>query len=224
MELDPEALVLRIDEAVGVAAETVHVTVRRRDAAIAHDHSDLVQGFGQQGPEVPVVRGAVHVGARVALDHMVQVGELERVTQEKDRRVVAHHVPVALVRVEFDGKAADVALRVRCAALAGHSGKTDEDFGLLADLGKERGLGILSDVMRHRERPVRIRKIPERKICTSCVTQNRHRKRVHNLCGQQQKHLFLQSDCRKRSQRKSLSEEEPDFSDIPCAAEWHRRC
>ena len=154
MELDPEALVLRIDEAVGVAAETVHVAVRRRDAAIAHDHGDLVQGFGQQGPEVPVVRGAVHVGARVALDHMVQVGELERVTQEKGRRVVAHHVPVALVRVEFDGKAADVAFRVRCAALAGHSGETDEDFGLLADLGKERGLGILSDVMRHRERPV----------------------------------------------------------------------
>ena len=116
----------------------MHVPVRGRDAAIAHDHGDLVQGLGQQGPEVPVVRGAVHVGARVALDHMVQVGELERITQEKDRRVVAHHVPVALVRVEFDGKTADVALRVRRAAFTGHGGKADEDLGLLADLGKKR--------------------------------------------------------------------------------------
>ena len=137
-----------------MAAETVHVPVRGRDAAIAHDHGDLVQCFGQQGPEVPVVRGAVHIGARVALDHMVQVRELERVTQEKDRRVVAHHVPVALIRVEFDGKAADVAFRVRRAALTGHGGETDEDLCLLADLGKERGLGIPGDVMRHRERPV----------------------------------------------------------------------
>jgi hypothetical protein len=38
MELDPVAFVLRIDQAESVAAETVHVPVRCRDAAVAHDN------------------------------------------------------------------------------------------------------------------------------------------------------------------------------------------
>jgi hypothetical protein len=63
-----------------------------------------VQGLGQRGPEIPVVLRAAHVGARVALDGMVQVGELERVAQEEHRRVVADHVPVAFLGVELHAR------------------------------------------------------------------------------------------------------------------------
>jgi hypothetical protein len=48
VELHPEALVLRVDEAEGVAAEAVHVAVAGRDAAVAHHDGDLVQRLGQQ--------------------------------------------------------------------------------------------------------------------------------------------------------------------------------
>ncbi len=149
VKLDPEAFVPGIDQAVGMAAETVHVTVGSRNAAVAHDHGNLMQGFGQQGPEVPFVLGAGHIGARVALDHMVQVGKLERIAQKEHRGVIAHHVPVALIRIEFEGKAADVPLRVSAAALGRHSGKTSEDFRFLADLGKERSLGVWGHIMGH---------------------------------------------------------------------------
>ena len=151
VELDPAALVLRVDEAEGVAAEAVHVAVGRRDAAVAHDDGDLVQRFGQRGPEVPVVLRAAQVGARVALDGVVEVGELERVAQEEYRRVVADHVPVAFLGVELHGEAADVALGIGGAALAGHGGEAGEQLGLLADLGKDFRPRVFGDVVRDGE-------------------------------------------------------------------------
>ncbi len=47
VELDPAALIVGVDEAVGVRAEAVHVAVAGRDAAFAHDDGDLVQRFRQ---------------------------------------------------------------------------------------------------------------------------------------------------------------------------------
>jgi hypothetical protein len=51
-----------------------------------------------------LLRGAAHIGARVALHGLVQVGELERVAQEEHGRVVAHHIPVAFFGVELQAK------------------------------------------------------------------------------------------------------------------------
>ena len=125
----------------------MHVAIAARDAAVAHHHGDLVQSLGQQCPEVPVVLRAAHVGARVAFDRVVEVGELERITQEEDWRVVAHHVPVAFLGVELDREAADIALGIRRAALAGDGGKAREDLGLLAHLGEQLRLGVLRDIV-----------------------------------------------------------------------------
>ncbi len=75
----------------------------------------------------------------------------QRVAQKKDRRVVAHQVPVALLGIELDGRAANVALGVGGAALAGHRREAQEQVSLLADVGEELGLGVLGDVMGHLE-------------------------------------------------------------------------
>ncbi len=147
MEFHPITLVPGIDETEGVAAEAVHVAVGGGNAAVAHDDGDLVQRLGQRAPEVPVVQGAAHVGARVALHGMVQVGELQRVAQEENRRVVAHQVPVALLGVELHGEAADIALGVSGAALAGHGGEAGEHLGLLAHGREDPGPGVAGDVM-----------------------------------------------------------------------------
>jgi tetratricopeptide (TPR) repeat protein len=95
MEFDPDALIGRVDHREGVAAEEVHVAEALRDAAVGHDDRHLVQRFGQQGPEIPVVVGAAQPGARVALDRVVEVGEAQRIAEEEHRRVVADDVPVA---------------------------------------------------------------------------------------------------------------------------------
>ena len=113
-----------------------------------------MQRFGQEGPEVPVVFGAVHVGAGIAFDHVVQVGEFQRVAEEEDWRVVAHEIPVALIRIEFDGEAADVAFGVSGAAFARNRGETHEQIGFFADLGEQGGFGIAGDVVGNRKRAV----------------------------------------------------------------------
>src|SRR3546814_15101826 len=75
-------------------AEQVHVAEARRDASIAHDDGDLMQCFGQTGPEFPVVLGAAHAGARIALDGVIQVGEFERVAKKEDGGIVAQQIPI----------------------------------------------------------------------------------------------------------------------------------
>ena len=144
VELHPEALAGRVPEAVGMRAEAVHVAVAGGDATVAHHDGDLVQRLRQQGPPVPVVGGAAQVGARVALDHLVEVGELARIADEEHRGVVAHHVPVAFLGVELQREAADVALGVGRAALAGDGGEAGEHLGLLADLREDLRAGVLA--------------------------------------------------------------------------------
>ena len=147
VELDPVALVLRIDEAEGVRAKAVHVAVAGGQAAVAHHDGDLVQRLGQRAPEVPVVFGAAQVGARVALDGMVQVRELERVAHEEHRRVVANQVPVAFFGVELEGKAANVTLGVGRAAFTRDGGEAGKHPGLLANVREQLGTGVAGDVV-----------------------------------------------------------------------------
>ena len=146
VEFDPEALVLGVDEAEGVAAEAVHVAEGGGDPPIAHDNGDLVERLRQGCPEVPVVLGAPHVGTGVPFHGVVEVGKLERIAQEEDRRVVPHQVPVALLGVELHGEAPDVPLGVGRPTLAGDGGEAQETVGLLADLGEDLGAGVLGNV------------------------------------------------------------------------------
>ena len=120
----------------------MHVPEGLRDAAVAHRDGDLVQRFGQIGPEAPVVLGVTQIGARVALDGAVEVGELQRVAVKEHRGVVADHVPVAFGGVEAQRVTADVALGVGGAALAGHCGEPREHLAAVADLAEDRRLRV----------------------------------------------------------------------------------
>jgi hypothetical protein len=124
---------MRIHEAVGMAAEAMHVAEASRNPALAHDDRDLMQGFGQQGPVVPIVVGAAHAGSRVALDRMVEVGEFQGIADEEDRRVVADEIPIAFLGVELHRKAANVTLGIGRAAFARHRREAGEHLGLLSD-------------------------------------------------------------------------------------------
>ena len=147
VEFYPEALVLGVDKAEGVAAEAVHVAEGGGDPPIAHDDGDLVQRLRQGCPEVPVVLGAPHVGAGVPFHGMVEVGKLERIAQEEDRRVVPHQVPVTFLGVKLHGEAPDVPLGVGCPTLTGDGGEAKETVGLLSDLGEDFGAGVRGDVV-----------------------------------------------------------------------------
>lgn len=151
VELDPHPLVGGIEHGEGVAAEAVHVAVAIRDAAVAHHDGDLVEGFRQAGPEIPVGGGVGESGAGVAFDGVVQIRELERVAQKKDGGVVANQIPVAFLGIELDGKSAYIPLRIGGAAFARHRGKAHKDGCFLADAVEEGRAGVARDIVRYTE-------------------------------------------------------------------------
>ncbi len=159
VEFHPVAPVFRVDEAERVAAEPVHVAVRRRDTAVAHRDGDLMERFRQGCPEIPVVFRAAQVRFWIPFDRVVEVRELERVAQEEHRRVVPDKIPVALLGVELHREAADVPLGIGRAALTGHRGKPHEAVGLLADFREYLGLCVFGDVVRDGERAERARSL-----------------------------------------------------------------
>src|SRR5947209_7213215 len=116
-----------------MAAEGMDMAETLRNAALAHHNRDLMQGFRQQRPEIPIVIGAAHAGARITFDGVVEIWKPQRITEEKHRRVVADNIPIALLSVELHGKAADVALGIGSAALTCDCGKPGKHRDLLAD-------------------------------------------------------------------------------------------
>ena len=93
MELHPESIILGVDETVSVAAVSVYVTHTDRQPAIRHQNCHLMQRLRRQRPEIPGGGGRAQVGLRMLLLGMDEVRKFVRVTDEKDRCVVAHHVP-----------------------------------------------------------------------------------------------------------------------------------
>src|SRR5690625_2745953 len=71
MKLDPKTLALRIPKTISMRAKAMHMTIARRNTPIAHNNSDLVQRFRQQGPIIPVISRAAHVGTWITLDGFI---------------------------------------------------------------------------------------------------------------------------------------------------------
>ena len=147
----PHPFSFRVDEAVCVRAESVHVAVGCRDASVGHDDRDLMKGFGKHGPEVPIRLWRTEVGLRITLHGMVQVGELEWVSDKEDRRIVSYQVPVAFLGIEFHGKSTDVPFGISSPSFTCHGREAHEYFRLLPDFGEEFGTSILGYVVRHGE-------------------------------------------------------------------------
>ena len=72
-----------------------------------------MQAFRRQRPEVPHGSCGAHVGARVALLRVDEIRELQRITDEKDRRIVADEIPVAFAGIELESETAHEAGTLR---------------------------------------------------------------------------------------------------------------
>jgi hypothetical protein len=147
--LNPELLTLGVDPHVGVRGVAVHVPPCLGQTARPHQVRHLVSRFGGERPEVPlhVVRPQARIGQ--TLLRVDEVGELHRITDEEDGRVVAHHVEVALFGVELQRESAHVTPGVGRTELTGDGGKACEHRGLLPRLEEIRlriGGDILGDL------------------------------------------------------------------------------
>ena len=71
-----------------------------------------------------------------------EILEFDRIADKEDRRVVADHVEIALLGVEFDAETARIAPGVGAAAFTRHGREAHRDIGLRTRL-EQLCLGIL---------------------------------------------------------------------------------
>ena len=74
-----------------------------------------------------------------------------RVSDKKDRGIIADKVPVSLFRIEFAGKAADITFRISSPAFSCDGGKTHKDFCLFTDFFKNFSTRIFGNISGYSE-------------------------------------------------------------------------
>ena len=143
-----------VDQLERVARVAVHVSISLIDGSLLYIRSstvgeqdgNLMNGLWHQAQKIPKGIWVLQVGLRVSFLGVNKVGKLARVPDEKNRRIVADHVPVAFFCVKLDSKAARVSLRVGRALFASDRGEAGENGRALADLCKESCLAPLADL------------------------------------------------------------------------------
>lgn len=102
-----------------------------------------MNGFRGQREEVPEHVRVRKIGGGVSLLCMNEVGELKRIPNEENRRIIAYQIVISLFGVELHGKATGIACGICRPLFPTHRGKADKHLRALAHLGKELGLVCL---------------------------------------------------------------------------------
>src|SRR5690606_36731341 len=152
--LHPVTLTLCIPQTQSMGAKAVHMTVRGRDTAIGHQDRHLMQGLRVICPELKGRCRVRQVGARVFLLRVDKVRELDRIIQEKYRRIVAYDVVIPLPGVELHSKTTGITCIIARILSAGHGRKPDKDVGLLTDHLQEVRNGEITQDLRQRKLPI----------------------------------------------------------------------
>ena len=149
MELAEDTLALAINQLEGVWSVTMHESVTVRNASVSKEEQQLVRRFRSERDKVPEHVRVLKMRNGIPLGRMNETREKNRVTYEEDRSVVAHHVPVALFRVKFDGKTTRISYSVGWTILTSHCRKADSDWCLFTNRRKYFGSAILRYVVRY---------------------------------------------------------------------------
>lgn len=105
-----------------------------------------MQRFRNQAQKVPECIGILHVSLRVTLLGVDEVGKLQGVADEEDRRVVSHHVPVTFLGVKLESEPTRIPGSIRKPTLTSHGGKSSKHGRLLTHFIKEFRLAKISHV------------------------------------------------------------------------------
>ena len=139
MQLTIDPFVVLVHQLDAVTQVTMHESIAVRDASIAHEHHDLMDGLWvlrQIVPEHGTVVGVGQVCGGIALLGMDEVGEFGRISQKEDWRVIGHDVPVSLFGPHFDRESSWITSQVVGARLAPDGGEAYGDGAFLAFCAK----------------------------------------------------------------------------------------
>jgi hypothetical protein len=149
-ESPPGITIIGVDQFVGVHAIAVHFPVAGRGAGIGVQLGQRARGLGHVGEEVEATGIVIQVGARVWLEGVDHVRELDRIADEERREVVAHQVPVTVGGVELGGETTRVAQGFRGVVTVDNGGEANEHRRGFT--GREHlGLGQVAEVVRDGE-------------------------------------------------------------------------
>jgi hypothetical protein len=83
--------------------------------------------------EVPKHARVCDPSLRVAFVRSVERGELGRIADEENRKVVANEVPIAFFSFKLQGKASDIAGSIRRPFFSGYRRDASQNLSLFAD-------------------------------------------------------------------------------------------
>ena len=158
-EFDEGGFVLSVHQPERMYAKPLHEAKGARDGAVGHDPHDHVHQFRRETDEIPeIIVCRLRLRERaigLRLHRMDDVRELDGVLDEEHRDVVADEIPVALLGVELDCEAANVASEVERSFRSCHSREAHENGCLLARTLEDVGAGICSQGIVGLEKAVR---------------------------------------------------------------------
>lgn len=140
-------ITLVVNPLESVRAISIHESVAIRSTSVREQDCDLMKSLWGVLPEVENHIWISQVGCWVSLLAVNEIWELHGIINEEDWGVVSDHVVVALLSIELNSKATWVSHGIWSTSLTGHSGESQEERGLLADLIQEGSLGELSDIL-----------------------------------------------------------------------------
>jgi len=144
---DEESLTSFINPLESMGTVAVHVSVTIGGTTIREEDGDLVEGLRRVTPEVEGHVGVLAVVSWVSLLRVEEIGKLNRILDEENGGVVANHIVVTLLGVEFDGKTSGVSIAVVRTTLTSNSGEASEDGGSLTNILEEFSLGELRNIV-----------------------------------------------------------------------------
>lgn len=124
-------------ELVSMSTVGIHVADRLRCSTITEEVEKLMDTFGVADVEVPEHICIRKMSCRVSLMRTVQGRELNRIANEKDRRVVEDPVQVTLIRVDLHGPSVNIASGICRTGFRSNCRYSKKDGRLLASFAQE---------------------------------------------------------------------------------------
>lgn len=133
----------------GVGMDTISVDVpqRRGNATLPKKVHKSVDALWVVNVKVPEHARVWDIRPRMPLVAPIHAGELDRIADEEDWKIIENKVLIAFFGVELCGPATDIANCVAGAFLAGNRGDTCQDLRLLPYAGEELGIGKIGDIV-----------------------------------------------------------------------------
>lgn len=136
MKLAINRLTLGVSQFEGMRSITIHMPMSLRSSTIRKQERNLMSRLLSQSDEVPKHIRILQVSHRVPLLGVDETWKEDGIPDKEDGRVVADQIPVSIVGVELDSKAARITSSVSRSGLTADCTEANGKRSLLSHSGE----------------------------------------------------------------------------------------